>query len=104
MGETFLFSLVLKSQQFKCVGRRGGSSSVNAMGHSIHNKSDLFMQGSEEGIVVGGGGGCGIMLDAELWHGVSEYCETFRNDPLNGHESKDFECVALEVFAIKSRH
>jgi hypothetical protein len=42
-----------------------------------------------------------LFRESELWHGTSEYCETFRNDPLNG-SSKFFEAVAVEIYGFSS--
>lgn len=84
-GESFLFTVHPLPRKF---------------GWTTANK-DLFMIGNEKDIMIGGGGGCGIWLDSELWHGTSEYCETFRNDPLNG-SSKFFEAVAVEIYGFSS--
>jgi len=59
---------------------------------------ELFMIGNEKELIIGGGDGCGIWLDSELWHGASEYCETFRNPPING--KKDFEAIAIEIYGF----
>jgi hypothetical protein len=82
-GECFLFAIVPRLRKYPW-------NSAN---------KDLFMMAEEKHITVGGGGGAGIYLDSELWHGYCEYCETFKNDPLNG-EVKDFECVSVEVYGF----
>lgn len=56
-----------------------------------------FTRVTTEGIEFGDG--VGLRIDNELWHGSSEKCDTFRNDPLCG--DKDFECVTLEVWGMK---
>lgn len=84
MGECFLFTLWPKTQKFEWV---------------VGNK-DLFMMAEEKGIIIGGGGGAGLALDNELWHGYSEFCETFMNDPLND-TPKEFECIAVEAYAFE---
>ncbi|KAG8128920.1 hypothetical protein E2320_015634, partial [Naja naja] len=44
--------------------------------------ASMFMSGSQEGIVIGGGGGQALYIDANLNHGRTEHCETFDNPPL----------------------
>jgi hypothetical protein len=42
------------------------------------------MMADRNGFRLGAGGGYGLQLDDELWHGTSQRCETFNNHPLCG--------------------
>ncbi|XP_077183637.1 TBC1 domain family member 24-like isoform X2 [Paroedura picta] len=44
--------------------------------------ASMFMSGTQDGIVIGGGGGQALFIDADLHHGRTEHCETFDNSPL----------------------
>ncbi|NXA35886.1 TBC24 protein, partial [Eudromia elegans] len=61
--------------------------------------ASMFMAGSREGIVIGGGGGRALSLDAELLWGRTERCETFDNPPLC---QEDFKVQLLEAWGFQN--
>ncbi|XP_032817099.2 uncharacterized protein LOC116946214 isoform X2 [Petromyzon marinus] len=61
--------------------------------------ASMFMAGTPDSIVIGGGGGFALCLDAELLHGRSEACDTFANPPLSS--TQDFTVQVLEVWALR---
>ncbi|XP_062448104.1 TBC1 domain family member 24-like [Rhea pennata] len=61
--------------------------------------ASMFMSGSQEGIVVGGGGGRALALDAELLWGRTERCETFDNPPLC---QENFKVQLLEAWGFQN--
>ncbi|NWJ10063.1 TBC24 protein, partial [Crypturellus undulatus] len=61
--------------------------------------ASMFMSGSREGIIIGGGGGRALALDADLLWGRTEPCETFDNPPLC-HE--DFKVQLLEAWGFQN--
>jgi len=81
-GETFLFRLSPHPKRF-CWSKT----------------NPFFCLVSQNNIQIGGGTGCGLMIDDELDKGISEMCETFNNEPLNFET--DFQCVAAEVFMLE---
>lgn len=42
-----------------------------------------------------------LWLDSELFHGQTQNCETFNNQPLTGDGTEDFVVKLLEVWSIK---
>jgi len=80
-GETFLFRISPNHKKF-----------------SWTTSNPFFCLVGHSNIMIGGGSGCGLMIDDELDKGVSEFCETFNNEPLNF--TKDFQCVTAEVFKL----
>jgi len=62
--------------------------------------SFFFLIDGKPTIMIGGGSGCGLMLDDELDQGMSNFCETFNNEPLNG-DQKNFHSVAIEVYGFQ---
>uniref|UniRef100_A0A8V1ANY7 TBC1 domain family member 24 n=1 Tax=Gallus gallus TaxID=9031 RepID=A0A8V1ANY7_CHICK len=64
--------------------RKGRLSPFLAIRHFLlpSKTASMFMSGSREGIVIGGGGGQALSLDANLLWGRTEPCETFDNPPL----------------------
>jgi len=80
-GEMFLFGLIPHLKKYQWT-----------------KENSFFMRVDHNHIMLGGGKGCGIWIDDELDHGFSEYCETFKNQPLN--LNRDFQCVAVEVFGF----
>ncbi|KAM4890027.1 TBC1 domain family member 24-like [Sylvia borin] len=60
--------------------------------------ASMFMSGSRDGIVIGGGGGQALSLDASLLWGHTEHCETFDNPPLC---QENFQVQLLEVWGFQ---
>ncbi|MBN3301845.1 TBC1 domain family member 24 [Amia ocellicauda] len=58
----------------------------------------MFMAGSHDSIIVGGGGGNALYIDAELNHGRTARCSTFDNQPLC---AEAFQIALLEVWAFQ---
>ncbi|NWI11032.1 TBC24 protein, partial [Crypturellus soui] len=61
--------------------------------------ASMFMSGSWEGIIIGGGGGRALALDADLLWGRTEPCETFDNPPLC---QEDFKVQLLEAWGFQN--
>uniref|UniRef100_A0A663NFI0 TBC1 domain family member 24 n=1 Tax=Athene cunicularia TaxID=194338 RepID=A0A663NFI0_ATHCN len=61
--------------------------------------ASMFMSGSREGIIIGGGGGQALSLDANLLWGRTEHCETFDNPPLC---QENFKVQLLEVWGFQN--
>lgn len=81
-GETFLFSFNPKFQAYRWSG-----------------ENSYFVSGDLESLQIGGGGGgFGLWLDADLYHGSSFSCPTFRNASLSTQE--DFIVQDLEVWTV----
>jgi len=57
---------------------------------------------TNEKIALGGGGGFGLIIEANMLNGETNECETFGNPPLSKeHENgTSFEIVNLEVWAM----
>ncbi|XP_063078710.1 nuclear receptor coactivator 7 [Engraulis encrasicolus] len=78
-GETFLFNFNPEIKVYRWTG-----------------ENSYFVKGSLDSLQLGGGGGrLGLWLDADLYHGTSEPCSTFNNQPLATHT--DFTIHSLEV-------
>ncbi|XP_008935966.1 PREDICTED: TBC1 domain family member 24-like, partial [Merops nubicus] len=60
--------------------------------------ASMFMAGSSECIIVGGGDGQALYLDADLNHGRTSHCNTFNNQPLC---SESFQISVLEVWGFR---
>ncbi|XP_053149431.1 TBC1 domain family member 24-like [Hemicordylus capensis] len=61
--------------------------------------ASMFMSGTQEGIVIGGGGGQALFVDADLYHGRTEHCETFDNLPLC---QENFQVQLLEAWGFQN--
>uniref|UniRef100_A0A8D0EBK6 TBC1 domain family member 24 n=1 Tax=Salvator merianae TaxID=96440 RepID=A0A8D0EBK6_SALMN len=61
--------------------------------------ASMFMSGTHEGIIIGGGGGQALFIDADLHHGRTEHCETFDNPPLC---QENFKVQLLEVWGFQN--
>ncbi|CAM2101812.1 TBC1 domain family member 24-like isoform X1 [Caretta caretta] len=61
--------------------------------------ASMFMSGTREGIVIGGGGGQALYIDADLYYGRTEHCETFDNPPLC---QENFQVQLLEVWGFQN--
>ncbi|XP_054833317.1 TBC1 domain family member 24-like isoform X2 [Eublepharis macularius] len=61
--------------------------------------ASMFMSGTREGIIIGGGGGQALFIDADLHHGRTEHCETFDNPPLC---QENFQVQLLEVWGFQN--
>ncbi|KAK2515484.1 hypothetical protein Q9233_013997 [Columba guinea] len=81
--------------------RRGRLSPFLAIGHFLlpSKTASMFMSGSWEGIIIGGGGGQALSLDANLLWGHTERCETFDNPPLC---QENFKVQLLEVWGFQN--
>ncbi|XP_032933009.1 TBC1 domain family member 24-like [Catharus ustulatus] len=81
--------------------RRGRLSPFLAVRHFLlpSKTASMFMSGSRDGIVIGGGGGQALSLDASLLWGHTEHCETFDNPPLC---QENFQVQLLEVWGFQS--
>ncbi|XP_064251774.1 TBC1 domain family member 24-like isoform X3 [Passer domesticus] len=80
---------------------RGRLSPFLAIRHFLlpSRTASMFMSGSRDGIVIGGGGGQALSLDASLLRGHTERCETFGNPPLC---RENFQVQLLEVWGFQS--
>ncbi|XP_071429979.1 TBC1 domain family member 24-like [Pithys albifrons albifrons] len=81
--------------------RKGRLSPFLAIRHFLlpSKTASMFMSGSRDGIVIGGGGGQALSLDANLLWGHTEHCETFDNPPLC---QEDFKVQLLEVWGFQN--
>ncbi|XP_020490239.1 nuclear receptor coactivator 7 isoform X1 [Labrus bergylta] len=83
-GETFLFSSNPEFQAYRWSG-----------------ENSYFVSGNLESLQIGGGGGgFGLWLDADLYHGSSFSCPTFHNVSLSSQE--DFIVQDLEVWTVQN--
>ncbi|XP_025019609.1 TBC1 domain family member 24 isoform X1 [Python bivittatus] len=60
--------------------------------------ASMFMAGSAECIIVGGGDGQAFYIDADLNHGRTGPCNTFNNQPLC---SENFQIAIMEVWGFR---
>ncbi|XP_039216772.1 TBC1 domain family member 24 isoform X2 [Crotalus tigris] len=60
--------------------------------------ASMFMAGSTECIIIGGGDGQALYFDADLNHGRTGHCNTFNNQPLC---SEHFQIAIMEVWGFK---
>uniref|UniRef100_A0A8C3J5P3 TBC1 domain family member 24 n=1 Tax=Calidris pygmaea TaxID=425635 RepID=A0A8C3J5P3_9CHAR len=81
--------------------RKGRLSPFLAIRHFLlpSKTASMFMSGSREGIIIGGGGGQALSLDANLLWGRTEHCETFDNPPLC---QENFKVQLLEVWGFQN--
>ncbi|XP_041575867.1 TBC1 domain family member 24-like [Taeniopygia guttata] len=81
--------------------RRGRLSPFLAARHFLlpSETASMFMAGSRDGIVIGGGGGQALALDASLLRGRTERCDTFDNAPLC---RENFQVQLLEAWGFQS--
>ncbi|XP_074703169.1 TBC1 domain family member 24-like isoform X2 [Strix aluco] len=81
--------------------KKGRLSPFLAIRHFLlpSKTASMFMSGSREGIVIGGGGGQALSLDANLLWGRTEHCETFDNPPLC---QENFKVQLLEVWGFQN--
>ncbi|NXI59023.1 TBC24 protein, partial [Chloroceryle aenea] len=81
--------------------RKGRLSPFLAIRHFLlpSKTASMFMSGSWEGIIIGGGGGQALSLDANLLWGHTEHCETFDNPPLC---QENFKVQLLEVWGFQN--
>uniref|UniRef100_A0A8C2Z0D1 Nuclear receptor coactivator 7a n=2 Tax=Cyclopterus lumpus TaxID=8103 RepID=A0A8C2Z0D1_CYCLU len=83
-GETFLFSFSPDFQAYRWSG-----------------ENSYFVSGHPESLQIGGGGGgFGLWLNADLYHGSSFSCPTFHNKSLSTQE--DFNVLDLEVWTVQN--
>uniref|UniRef100_A0A672V2T3 TBC1 domain family member 24 n=1 Tax=Strigops habroptila TaxID=2489341 RepID=A0A672V2T3_STRHB len=81
--------------------RKGRLSPFLAIRHFLlpSKTASMFMSGSREGIIIGGGGGQALSLDSDLLWGRTEHCETFDNPPLC---QENFKVQLLEVWGFQN--
>ncbi|XP_053328128.1 TBC1 domain family member 24 isoform X2 [Spea bombifrons] len=60
--------------------------------------ASMFMAGSSECIIIGGGDGQALYLDSDLNYGRTSHCNTFNNQPLC---SETFQVSIIEVWGFK---
>ncbi|KAM9296797.1 TBC1 domain family member 24-like [Gastrophryne carolinensis] len=60
--------------------------------------ASMFMSGNSQGLIIGGGGGQALNIDADLNIGRTEHCETFDNPPLC---QENFHIQNLEVWGCQ---
>ncbi|XP_074053529.1 TBC1 domain family member 24 isoform X2 [Macrotis lagotis] len=65
--------------------------------HLPSKAESMFMAGSNDCIIIGGGGGEALYIDADLNRGHTGHCETFNNEPLC---SENFLISSLEVWGF----
>ncbi|XP_068452436.1 nuclear receptor coactivator 7 [Clinocottus analis] len=83
-GETFLFSFNPDFQAYRWSG-----------------ENSYFVSGHLESLQIGGGGGgFGLWLNSDLYHGSSVSCPTFHNESLSTQE--DFNILDLEVWTVQN--
>lgn len=61
--------------------------------------ASMFMSGNSQGVIIGGGGGQALSIDADLNKGRTEHCETFDNPPLC---EENFQIQQLEVWGCQN--
>ncbi|XP_036390410.1 TBC1 domain family member 24 [Megalops cyprinoides] len=66
--------------------------------HLNSRNTSMFMAGNVDSIIVGGGEGNALYIDAELNHGRTARCTTFDNPPLC---SETFQIAILEVWGFQ---
>ncbi|XP_041077093.1 TBC1 domain family member 24-like [Polyodon spathula] len=67
--------------------------------HLPTKTASMFMAGSRDGIIIGGGGGQALYIDGDLHRGSTQHCDTFNNPPLC---KESFQIQLLEVWGIHS--
>uniref|UniRef100_A0A8C8S391 TBC1 domain family member 24 n=1 Tax=Pelusios castaneus TaxID=367368 RepID=A0A8C8S391_9SAUR len=110
-GECFVFSVcpemekyewvfIKKPELTKAVPAKGHLSPFLATRHFLlpSKTASMFMSGTQEGIIIGGGGGQALYIDADLYYGRTEHCETFDNPPLC---QENFQVQLLEVWGFQ---
>ncbi|XP_063791086.1 TBC1 domain family member 24 isoform X2 [Pseudophryne corroboree] len=60
--------------------------------------ASMFMAGSTDCIIIGGGDGQALYLDSDLNYGRTSHCNTFNNQPLC---SETFQIATIEVWGFK---
>uniref|UniRef100_M3XL47 TBC1 domain family member 24 n=1 Tax=Latimeria chalumnae TaxID=7897 RepID=M3XL47_LATCH len=60
--------------------------------------ASMFMAGNSESIIIGGGDGYALYIDADLNRGQTSHCNTFNNQPLC---SETFRITVLEVWGFQ---
>nr|XP_006131425.2 TBC1 domain family member 24-like isoform X2 [Pelodiscus sinensis] len=80
---------------------RGRLSPFLAIRHFLlpSKTASMFMSGTREGIIIGGGGGQALYIDADLCYGRTEHCETFDNPPLC---QENFQVQLLEAWGFQN--
>lgn len=82
-GESYLFTFYPEFKRFNWTG-------INS----------YFVKGNTDSLIIGASeGNNGIWLDAELYHGRTQMCQTFDNELLSSTE--DFVVKCLEVWSFK---
>ncbi|KAM4631413.1 oxidation resistance protein 1-like [Polymixia lowei] len=81
-GETFLFTFCPEFEVFMWTG-----------------DNMFFFKGDMDSLAFGGGGGFGLWLDGDLYHGRSNPCKTFGNPCLS--QKEDFVLQDIEIWAFE---
>ncbi|KAJ6657609.1 hypothetical protein lerEdw1_002325 [Lerista edwardsae] len=126
-GECFVFRLVPEVERYEWViikhpelatsGSEQGNNSSQRLPPEAPDPSDrlspflsarhfnlpskaasMFMAGSSECIIIGGGDGQALFIDADLNHGRTSHCNTFNNQPLC---SESFQIAIMEVWGFQ---
>nr|XP_043870277.1 TBC1 domain family member 24 isoform X1 [Solea senegalensis] len=84
-------------QPEKCAGELSPFLSARHFNLNSNNTS-MFMAGNFDSIIVGGGEGNALYIDAELNHGRTGRCTTFDNPPLC---AESFQVSLLEVWGFQ---
>ncbi|XP_064652642.1 nuclear receptor coactivator 7-like isoform X7 [Lineus longissimus] len=81
-GETFLYTFYPEFKVFNWSG-----------------ENNFFIKGNKESLAIGAGqGSFGIWLDGDLYHGRTQRCDTFNNEPLSVQE--DFIVKGFEAWGF----
>uniref|UniRef100_A0A8C4Y6G7 TBC1 domain family member 24 n=1 Tax=Gopherus evgoodei TaxID=1825980 RepID=A0A8C4Y6G7_9SAUR len=114
-GECFVFSVRPEMERYEWVFIKKPEL-TKAVPHSPHQRrlspylairhfllpsktASMFMSGTQEGIIIGGGGGQALYIDADLYYGRTEHCETFDNPPLC---QENFQVQLLEAWGFQN--
>ncbi|KAF6040361.1 NCOA7 [Bugula neritina] len=85
-GECFLFTFVNGFKSYPWSG-----------------KNMFCVRGGQQALTFGtGSSACGLWLDADIYHGRTQHCDTFNNDPLTG-DDEDFIVKAIEVWGLNDQ-
>ncbi|CAF0775621.1 unnamed protein product [Rotaria sp. Silwood1] len=92
-GESYLFTLVPKQIKYPWVGQQQENDN-----RQYKVKRELFLFVNNEKLIIGGGNGDGLSIDASLCEGRTAHCETFNNEPLCS--SPYFSISVLEMITF----
>lgn len=67
--------------------------------YSWSGENSYFIKGNQESLCIGSGGGhFGLWLDGDIYHGRTQRCKTFNNEPLTANG--DFVIKTCEAWAV----